>query len=67
MINGVYKSHTEQYEDTDKFIHSNEYPEQFQTDVVDLLSVIAGSLAKIADILEGQKNDNCKTVHRHLR
>ena len=59
MINDVYKSHTEQYEDIDQFIHSDTYPEQFQTDVSDLLSVIAGSLAKIADILEGQKNDNC--------
>lgn len=55
MINGIYKSHTEQYEDTDMFIYSDEYPEQFQTDLIDLLSVIAGSLAKIADILEGQK------------
>ena len=58
MINGVYKSHTEQYEDIDQFIRADKYPEQFQTDVVELLSVIAGSLTKIADILEGQKNDH---------
>lgn len=58
MINDLYKSHTAQYEDIDQFIRSDKYPEQFQTDLIELLSVIAGSLAKIADILEGQKNDN---------
>lgn len=58
MINDLYESHTEQYEDTDKFIHPDEYPTAYQTNVVELLSVIAGSLAKIADILEGKKNDN---------
>ena len=59
MIGDIYDSHTEHFESVDKFIHSDEYSEQFQTDVVELLDVIAGSLAKIADILEGQKNDNC--------
>lgn len=58
MINDLYDSHTDQYESVDKFIHPDEYPTAYQTDLVELLSVIAGSLAKIADILEGQKNDN---------
>lgn len=58
MIGDIYDSHTEHFESVDKFIHPDEYPEQFQTDVVELLDVIAGSLAKIADILEGKKNDN---------
>lgn len=59
MINDLYNSHTEHYEDVDKFIRTDEYLDQDKTDLIDLLSVIAGSLAKIADILEGQKNDNC--------
>lgn len=54
----LFDSHSEHFNSVDKFIRSDEYPEQFQTDLVDLLSVIAGSLAKIADILEGQKNDH---------
>lgn len=59
MINNLYNSHTEHYEDVDNFIRTDEYLDQDKTDLIDLLSVIAGSLAKIADILEGQKNDNC--------
>lgn len=58
MIGDLYDSHTDHFESVDKFIRPNEYLDQFQTDTVELLSVIAGSLAKIADILEGQKNDN---------
>ena len=58
MINDLYNSHTEHYEDVDKFIRTDKYLDQDKTDLIDLLSVIAGSLAKIVDILEGQKNDN---------
>lgn len=58
MIGDLYDSHTDHFESIDKFIHPDEYPAQFQTDVVELLDVIAGSLAKIADILERQTNDN---------
>lgn len=58
MIGNLYDSHTDHFENVDKFIHPDEYIDQFQTDTVELLLVIAGSLAKIADILEGQKNDN---------
>ncbi len=58
MVNDLYSSHTEQYEDIDEHIRPDEYEKDFQTDLMNLLSVVAGSLAKIADILEGQKNDN---------
>ena len=54
----LYENHTEHFNSVDRQIDTTNYHSAFQQDLIELLSVIAGSLAEIADILEGNKNDN---------
>ena len=53
----AYENHTEHFDRVDLSIDEECYKTAFEIDLINMLSVIAGSLATIADIMEANSKN----------